>query len=73
MIDYFIKNGYKFLLTIGLLVGESPEIQCICAEKDCITVILECLKIKVLSPSLAKWAIWVSTVSMHCMAECLSS
>ena len=58
MIDFFTEHGYKFILALGLLVAENPDVKTVCADRDSILTVLECLKQQRLSPSLSKWCIW---------------
>ena len=52
MIDFFTEHGYKFILALGLVVSDNPEVKTVCADRDSILTVLECLKQQRLSPSL---------------------
>ena len=63
MIDFFTEHGYKFILALGLLVAEKPEVKSVCADRGSILTVLECVKQQRLSPSLSKWCLWSLMVS----------
>ena len=63
MSDYFAESGYKFILAVGLLVGETPRLKTVCAERGGVEVVLECLKQRKRSSSVCKWGLWALMVS----------
>ena len=62
MSDYFAESGYKFILAVGLLVGETPRLKTVCAERGGVEVVLECLKQRKRSSSVCKWGLWALMV-----------
>ena len=68
MMDFFIDSGYKFILALGLVVAENPDVKCLCADRGSILTVLDCLKQQRYSPSLSKWCLWslmVSSFPLH--------
>ena len=62
--DYFSENGYKFILSLGLLAAENVKIKTVCAERGVIFTVLECLKQHRFSSALSKWCLWALMVSL---------
>ena len=65
--DYFSENGYKFILSLGLLAAENVKIKTVCAERGVIFTVLECLKQHRFSSALSKWCLWALMVSQFFM------
>ena len=66
MSDYFVENGYKYILALGLLVNESAAVKTVCADKGCILTVLDCLRQRKHSISLCKWSLWALMVRTCC-------
>ena len=64
MSDYFTESGYKFILAVGLLVGENSRLKTVCAERGGLAIVLECLKQRKRSSSVCKWGLWALMVSI---------
>ena len=65
MSDYFVENGYKYILALGLLVSESAAVKTLCADQGCIVTVLDCMRLRKHSISLSKWSLWALMVRTY--------